>query len=501
MDQERENQESSEREISVDSEPDNGKFGANEFIEPLREVKNEPGQIEIHQDAEEIENDLAEQETPANHIAASDDAKEGFEKEDSNEGGSNQNEAVNSKTDKSDSPEKQTRLSKLAFSMILMVVVIVVLFAYANQWQFRLKKESPPRSSQPFNQKLEEIPAVSSITISKPEQNDPHQIYRVKLHDATRLRETLLLKKHEIGELKEHYVKGVKALEKEILYEILRNNIHNFQQALINKRIELRMRAIQRRLAYIQKLDEPLKWLEQGSEELLYLKRKASFDLQLIEIAGGIDMDMHMRHINAAVQKYRLTADNLAINIEGAKLEPMETIWNRLYSKTKNNPRLLADLENWFIEQEICSGELERIGELSAISVEAASCISQLDGSDLFLNSLKDLSPAIAEHLCQWKGKWICLNGVEILSPSAAENLFRWNGEWLSLNGLSEFPPELAKYLIQWKGKQLELMGLTLNENRNDKIALKYMAEWEKAGGKLFVPDSIRKMINMIKKI
>jgi hypothetical protein len=82
-------------------------------------------------------------------------------------------------------------------------------------------------------------------------------------------------------------------------------------------------------------------------------------------IVSGIDMDMHMRHINAALQKYRLTAENLAINTEGAKLQPLETLWKRLYLKTKNDPHLLANIENWFIEQEICSGDLKRIGELS----------------------------------------------------------------------------------------------------------------------------------------
>jgi hypothetical protein len=79
--------------------------------------------------------------------------------------------------------------------------------------------------------------------------------------------------------------------------------------------------------------------------------------------------------------------------------------------------------------------------------------------------------------------------------------LFQWEGEWISLNGLSAFPPEMAKYLAQWKGKQLELMGLTFNKDQHDKIALEYMAEWEKAGGKLFVPESIRTMIDMVKKI
>lgn len=396
---------------------------------------------------------------------------------------------------------KRSNISKLAFPIILIFVVIVVLLAYAKPWYHRLKKEPQPHFSQPADQAPENISVASPPEVNKPEQNDPYQIYRAKLRELNRLRETLLLKKHEIGELKKHYRLGVETLENEILQEALRNNIHRFQEALKNKRIELKIKAIQRRLVYINKLDRPLKWLEQGSEELLYLKRKANFDLLVIQIASGVDMDMHMQQINAALQKYCITADNLAINTEGAELPSPETLWKGLYSKTKNNPHLLAEIENWFIEQEICSGDLKRIGELSGISAEAARCIAQTEGSDLFLNGIEDLSPTIARQLCQWRGKWICLNGVRMLSPSAAKHLFQWEGEWISLNGLSSFPSELAKYLGQWKGKQLELMGLAFNKDQHEKIALKYLAEWEKAGGKLFVPASIRTMINRVKQI
>ena len=231
---------------------------------------------------------------------------------------------------------KRSNFSKLAFSITLMFVVIVVIFAYAKPWRHRLKKEPQPLSPQTEVQTPEEITVAPATKETEPEQNDPYQTYRARLRDVIRLRETLLLKKHEIGELKKHYRTGIKTLENEILQETLRNNIHTFQGALKNKRIELKIRAIQRRLVYIDKLDRPLKWIEQGSEELLYLKRKVDFDLLMVEIASGIDMNMHMRHINAALQKYRLTADNLAIDTEGAELLSLETLWKRLYLKTKN---------------------------------------------------------------------------------------------------------------------------------------------------------------------
>ena len=344
----------------------------------------------------------------------------------------------------------------------------------------------------------EEKPTIVPARIAEPQKIDPYARYRAKLREAKTLRESILIKRQEIQELKTHYAKGIVKLENDILVEIFDDKLNNYEQALKNKRVELGLQTIQRRQAYIDTLQDPMIWLHQGSEELLYLKRKAAFDLQLIEIADSIDMNMHMRHINAALQKYRLTAENLAIDPAAAEMEPLINIWERLHVRTRYNPLLRVELDNWYIQQEICSGNLSRIGALSTISIETAKCLSEIEASDLFLNNITALSPSVIRYLCQWEGKWLCLNGVNALSPTVAEYLFQWQGEWISLNGLSDLHPEQAKHLVQWQGKQLELMGLKDNENQTDRLTLTYLVEWEKAGGKLFVPRHIRNLMNAL---
>jgi hypothetical protein len=119
-----------------------------------------------------------------------------------------------------------------------------------------------------------------------------------------------------------------------------------------------------------------------------------------------------------------------------------------------------------------------------------------MQGSDLFLNGLTEISPGAARQLFQWKGSWICLNGVRALSPRVAHYLFQWGGDWISLNGLIEFPAEIGETLLQWGGHQLELMGLQYAEDFPARMAVEYLARWERAGGKLFVPESVRKKID-----
>ena len=322
--------------------------------------------------------------------------------------------------------------------------------------------------------------------------------YLAKLEDAGFLRAELIEKQEEIYRLKLHYQNGIADLEDQIDRELQKDGITSYIQALKNRRIELNLRTIQRRLSYIHGLEKPALWIKQGSEELLYLKRKAELDLQLIDIAGGIDMDRHMRHISVAIQKYRPNAEKLAIDHENTDLPPLKTIWAQIKNKKKKTwqaPPTVTDRE---IIKEICAGNYERTAELTSMSAAAAQCLSKKNGSELFLNGLPTLSPAAAKHLFKWRGSWICINGIEELSPAAAQYLFKWEGNWLSLNGLTTFPPELATYLMEWEGKQLELMGLQYNKRNADQKALKYLALWETMGGKLFISDDVRKEIERV---
>ena len=87
-----------------------------------------------------------------------------------------------------------------------------------------------------------------------------------------------------------------------------------------------------------------------------------------------------------------------------------------------------------------------------------------------------------------------------VLSPRAANYLFQWPGSWISLNGLTEFSDEIGRELLHWNGNQLELMGLRNIETSPGKVGIEFLARWEQSGGKLFVPDTVRKKINAFKR-
>jgi hypothetical protein len=401
-------------------------------------------------------------------------------------------QAGQSHAETNDTSKKRNPFFKIAQATAVVLALLVGFVVFNTTSSRNSVKIAKSDSDKPFQASNE---AKQTETVTSQQINST-RIYHEKLKEVDLLRESLLQKKEEIKRLKKHYEEGISELERQISDQIRNKEINGFHQALENKQIELNLQTIQRRQAYIRMLDRPSRWIDQGSEELLYLKRRTLLDLKVLEIASGIDMDVHMRHLNAAIQNYRPTADKLAVTMENTRQEALEAIWKRIQTKRLRVSSQQANSKNQVIGNEICAGNYSRLAELSEISIEVATCLSKMQGTDLFLNAIPEISPSAAKHLIQWKGHWMCLNGFKVLSPNVANYLFQWDGDWISLNGLTEFPPELGKQLLKWKGSRLELMGLRYNGKNPESIALAYLARWEKLGGNLFVSEIIRKRLD-----
>ncbi len=338
------------------------------------------------------------------------------------------------------------------------------------------------------------IEAVAPVPqqVAIPSRPGKREQVRAQVEDAFRLRKRLLEKKGEIFQLDLHYRDGITELEENIYLQIRQAGISTYEEAIDIRNVELNLRTIQRRQAYIRDLKKPAFWLQSGSEELLYLARKAQLDMQLSEVAGGIDWDKHLRHISAAIHRYQPSPDKLAIDALRSNWPPLDKIWQQVSRRRDSTAQLSVNPKDKVLENLICSGNFERVGEMSDISLRTAGCLARMKGSALFLNSVTTLSSTAAKRLLQWDGNWLCLNGLKKLSATTAQLLFSWQGKWLSLNSLAELPPEQAKSLLKWEGQQLELMGLKYVPNQTTQKTLKYLSLWETMGGKLFVSNEIR---------
>ena len=414
---------------------------------------------------------------------------------------------------------------KLSLSLLFSAVFVSGLFV---GYQFYIKPDtsmnhlkSPSQPEQiatpanmPASKRVEETPKLqidnAQIKASKSNAN-----VVIKLEEITSLQRKLAIKKDKIAELIKNYKNAIRQMETEILKIKQTHQINTLRDAIKNKKIEFGMMTIQRRLSYIESIKQPYEWLNQGIEELQYLKNRIEIDAQISQVISGIDMDKMVREIDVVLQEYRTGIKSLEIKTNDDEHISLESIWKRIINRenaaTSNN-RIVSlpstnretassngKNNNQVIWKEICNGNFKRKNEITALSANAAKCLSKWRHADLILNGLADLSPGAAKGLLTWKGNWVCLNGIKKLSTETAKYLFQWQGKLISLNGLSEISSGIVEYLPHWQGKQLELMGLKYKKTKRERIGLKALAKWESTGGKLYIPIEIRKALSAMK--
>jgi hypothetical protein len=313
----------------------------------------------------------------------------------------------------------------------------------------------------------------------------------VKLREVDELRQLLQSKKHEISKIKIAYQYGVFELEEEARLLLKRARIDSLAPARKNPEIELLLQNIQRRLIYCERLEKSMQWLDAAGEELLYLGRRASIDLLVAALADGVDLQRHLSDLDQALQQFQPTASRFSVDPRSMAGPSVEAVAKRLIEQAKLMGVTPNDERNREIVEEVCSGNLTRAGQLSKLSLKGARCLAESTAKQLFLNRLTEISPLAAQKLAEWPGDWLCLNGLSKLDADVAARLFAWQGSWMSLNGLRELSAEAGKEMAGWNGRQLELMGL-LQRSRG----IDCLAQWEAAGGRLFVPEPLRRPID-----
>jgi hypothetical protein len=407
-------------------------------------------------------------------------------------------------------PRKVAKVTVLV--LIFMAICIVGYWAYRHQWRqptvpvsAAIDPESVAEQVKPaaLNPSPDHAAVPQAVTVApaiapeppavetpmKPsipaQMQTPAAMLSYAKSSLSSARQQIQTKISDIQQLKSYYGRGIEEETQKIEDALQNGQIPSFDAALADKKIELGMRAIQRRQSYIAKLDTPLAQLRAMSEQLLFLERRAQIYEVLQSGITGLPIEGFKREADETIGRY--LQFNTQVSIDQVELQPptLETIWAQIESGLNQKANLMAQRAplNRTISAEICMGNFERKYLLSALSTETAQCLVKWDGKDLYLNSLTEMTPDVARILSQWPGEWISLNGLRQLSPESARYLSQWPGNRMSLNGLSEISSEATAYLSQWKGSQLEMVGL------------QSIGSWENYGTRLYLSEKLRRQL------
>ena len=400
----------------------------------------------------------------------------------------------------------QRRKHRLRNGFLLLLSVSVVAggayWAYVHKYSWFAKKSiQRATSDQTYHADQKQVPATNAIGERPPARTQPTHVEAPSAMPAadadplvalktslTQAREALQAKMASIEDLKAYYQKGVEEDRVKLRTELSNQGITTYDKAEADKKIELIMRSIQRRMAYTAKLNTPLRHLQASSEALLYLERRAQLYEALIHHISGLPVAQFKAEVREAVDRQLRENNRLSIDEVQVQIPSLKDIWKQRgaqgFAKTRQKAKsVVEDPRNLAIGQEICQGQYENKYQLTELSAETAKCLLQWGGRDMYLNALRHLPPAVAKILAQWSGESLSLNSLTELPDESAKYIAQWPGKHLSLNGLVQLSPQATAYLSQWKGEQLEMVGL------------QSIGRWENYGTHLFLSEKLRRQL------
>ena len=390
--------------------------------------------------------------------------------------------------------------SKKAILASLVAVLFLALagFLYGIPENMVASKPFPPDAD---TSRLDAVvDAQASLQVHKPVDvvHEGSDLSRLKAaaENLDRLRNELIDKQAEIGELRAYYQAGIDAEIQRIADRVRSADKVTipFESAMADPSISLGLSAIQRRDFYVKKLETPVNILVGSSEELLFYSRKAALLALMAGKTSDIDIDGFIQQADEVRKVHAGGLAQLDIDAVPATPRALETIWQDIEKRrptttvNAENDNRITDTDNTTIWKNICGGDFSQKHQMTKLSPAAARCLTAWKGKDLFLNALTDLSPDAARHLSAWEGDWLGLNGLRELSPEAAVYLSRWKGRGLSLNSLSRLSPRVVAILSDWQGDQIEL------------INVKHMADWKNPKTRLFLSEDLKRKLSATRK-
>ena len=213
------------------------------------------------------------------------------------------------------SPTRSTDLIRVGLWGTGLVVLILLLAAFGfsylnNRPPVKSIAEKQPAADAHLKTSSESDSRASADSVPKitPNIQSPADSLLLRLKakqdQMDALRDQMLSKADEIANLRNHYRKSIRQVEAAVLMEKRHGGIHSLQQALETKRIAFELETIRRRQAYIDCLAKPADWLLQGSEELLFLKRKHFLQSLIFPVSSQIDPEKLAAEKEAAFDRY-----------------------------------------------------------------------------------------------------------------------------------------------------------------------------------------------------
>ena len=126
------------------------------------------------------------------------------------------------------------------------------------------------------------------------------------------------------------YQKGIEDDQVNLEGDLDHTKIVPFASAIKNSKIELGLKAMQRRISYMTKLETPINMLEAASEELLFLERRTRLYNVLIENISGFPVLDYQQDVRQTINERLQILEQLSVDDIDVTPPSLEAVWQQI---------------------------------------------------------------------------------------------------------------------------------------------------------------------------
>ena len=154
---------------------------------------------------------------------------------------------------------------------------------------------------------------------------------KVKIGQIASLKKALVRQYAQAFELRERLKEKMVDLKREVRAEVRGGGISSYREALSSPRIAHDLKLLQRILAYVSQLNQKIRTLQTGQDELEFIFQQAEDDLKINLALKEMKDEGLMRRIDEISEKYEREAQGLMIMTHDFKPVPPEILWRTVF--------------------------------------------------------------------------------------------------------------------------------------------------------------------------
>jgi len=159
---------------------------------------------------------------------------------------------------------------------------------------------------------------------------DKVELIRSKVTAMELVRGKIADRMAEALKVRQHLDAMVAELAEEIAFDCENQGIVTYKEAVAHTRLERSLRLARQLFSYQDAIEEQIRSMQEGAQQLRYLRQEAADNLKIIATMTDLDIGTYIQEVEAVVQRTLQQARSRLFSAKGISHQHTEATWNRI---------------------------------------------------------------------------------------------------------------------------------------------------------------------------